>query len=420
VTTRFTVAIPTRNRSDTLQWALQTCTTQDYDDFEIIVSDNASSDDTKATVLDVADPRIRYVNTGRAVSMSENFEFALSHAGNGYVTFLGDDDGLLPGALAELGPILERLRSKAFTWSMQNYYWPGFFETQLANMLNMSLDQQPRVREVQSATVLREVRGFTTKYTALPSPYFGFVHSDVLEAARGQDGRFFHSITPDIYSGVAVASTIDSFHVSNRAYSLSGQSRHSSGASQVSGASDEDSAAARFVRENTLPFHPELTYSPSIPVLVAETFLQVRDNVGASADLSIDIATVLKAALADQNYLVSPAVRPETERTVRTIASQHGLTRFAEVQIRRAHRLLMPRTLLSVLRLIFVNNPVFDCSGSGARNIYDATLAFRRIEESYPSARSRRVATLLARAEKAKRILLTATASLRKRGASTS
>jgi hypothetical protein len=188
----------------------------------------------------------------------------------------------------------------------------------------------------------------------------------------------------------------------------------------VSGASDEDSAAARFVRENTLPFHPELTYSPSIPVLVAETFLQVRDHVGASADLSIDIATVLKAALADQNYLVSPAVRPETERTVRTIASQHGLTRFAEVQIRRAHRLLMPRTLLSVLRLIFVNNPVFDCSGSGARNIYDATLAFRRIEESYPSARSRRVATLLARAEKAKRILLTATASLRKRGASTS
>jgi hypothetical protein len=50
-------------------------------------------------VASFKDPRIRYVNTGKHLSMSHNWEFALSHVEKGYVTFVGDDDGLLPGAI---------------------------------------------------------------------------------------------------------------------------------------------------------------------------------------------------------------------------------------------------------------------------------------------------------------------------------
>ena len=46
---------------------------------DILVSDNFSKDSTEEVVGDIRDPRIRYVNTGKRVCMSHNWEFALSN-----------------------------------------------------------------------------------------------------------------------------------------------------------------------------------------------------------------------------------------------------------------------------------------------------------------------------------------------------
>ncbi len=83
---RLTVIVPTRERHDTLIWALKTCVTQDCDDLEILVSDNASVDETREVVASYDDPRIRYVNPGTRLGMSEHWEFALSHVQEGYVS----------------------------------------------------------------------------------------------------------------------------------------------------------------------------------------------------------------------------------------------------------------------------------------------------------------------------------------------
>ena len=48
---KMTVIIPTRNRANTLRYALLTCTAQAYEDLEIIVSDNCSDDDTEAPII---------------------------------------------------------------------------------------------------------------------------------------------------------------------------------------------------------------------------------------------------------------------------------------------------------------------------------------------------------------------------------
>ncbi len=44
---RFTIIIPTRERAATLEHALRTVTDQDFASLEIIVSDNASTDNTR-------------------------------------------------------------------------------------------------------------------------------------------------------------------------------------------------------------------------------------------------------------------------------------------------------------------------------------------------------------------------------------
>src|SRR5262249_50277228 len=84
--TKFTVIVPTRERADTLYYCLQTIIRQKYDNLEILVSDNFSHDNTEQVVRNIGDSRIRYVNTGRRLDMSRNFEFALSHVKNGWVT----------------------------------------------------------------------------------------------------------------------------------------------------------------------------------------------------------------------------------------------------------------------------------------------------------------------------------------------
>ena len=79
INNHFTVVIPTRERCDTLEHSLRTCVTQDYDNLEILISDNFSQDRTREVVESFNDKRIRYINTGKRLSMTDNFEFALSH-----------------------------------------------------------------------------------------------------------------------------------------------------------------------------------------------------------------------------------------------------------------------------------------------------------------------------------------------------
>ncbi|OZA21859.1 MAG: hypothetical protein B7X93_13530 [Hydrogenophilales bacterium 17-61-9] len=86
---KFTIIIPTRERADVLSGSLKTALMQEYDNLEILVSDNFSSDHTRDVVASFNDPRIRYVNTGKRLSMSHNWEFALSHVDGGWLTGRG-------------------------------------------------------------------------------------------------------------------------------------------------------------------------------------------------------------------------------------------------------------------------------------------------------------------------------------------
>ena len=53
----FTIIIPTRDRCDTLIHTIQTALSQDYENYRVIVSDNFSSDNTKAIISKIIDAR---------------------------------------------------------------------------------------------------------------------------------------------------------------------------------------------------------------------------------------------------------------------------------------------------------------------------------------------------------------------------
>src|SRR5262245_1422721 len=111
---RFSIVLPTRERADTLAVTLATVTSQAFPDFEVVVCDNHSSPPTAAVVEAArkSDPRVRYVRADRPLAMSDNWELALSHTRGEYICYLGDDDGLMPYALAEADRLLARARER--------------------------------------------------------------------------------------------------------------------------------------------------------------------------------------------------------------------------------------------------------------------------------------------------------------------
>jgi glycosyltransferase involved in cell wall biosynthesis len=95
-TALVSVCIPTYNRAAGLRRAVRSVQANDYGPLEIIISDNASQDDTEAMAreLAAADPRIRYFRHERNHGPTRNFQFAREQARGQYFMWCGDDDYL--------------------------------------------------------------------------------------------------------------------------------------------------------------------------------------------------------------------------------------------------------------------------------------------------------------------------------------
>ena len=88
------IGIPVYNGGERLAEALESALAQEYSPLEIVVVDNASTDDTRATVERFAarDRRIRYIRNARNVGGVENARRALAESRGRYFTWLFHDD----------------------------------------------------------------------------------------------------------------------------------------------------------------------------------------------------------------------------------------------------------------------------------------------------------------------------------------
>src|SRR5215467_7422479 len=98
----FSIVIPTRNRSHLLGGALKSALEQDFDDYEIVVVANNCQDNTREVVERLQTERVKYYATDRTLTMPANWEFAWTKASGQYITYLADDDALVPTALSFL------------------------------------------------------------------------------------------------------------------------------------------------------------------------------------------------------------------------------------------------------------------------------------------------------------------------------
>jgi glycosyltransferase involved in cell wall biosynthesis len=102
----FSVIIPVHNRAGLLRGAIQSVLVQTFQDFEIVVVDDGSSDNPQSVVSAFADPRIRFIrqdNQGGGAARNT----AIDAARGRYIAPLDSDDQFLPHHLAAMQALLE-------------------------------------------------------------------------------------------------------------------------------------------------------------------------------------------------------------------------------------------------------------------------------------------------------------------------
>lgn len=276
---KITVIIPTRERADVFASALRTVTAQDYADLEILVSDNFSGDATASIAQNTGDPRVKYINTGKRLSMTHNWEFAISHAAGDWITIIGDDDGLLPNALNEAAALIRTTGASAIQSATCRYRWPGHKNRRYGRMrIPMRTGYEIRDSKAWMSKVLSGRAG----HTDLPILYTGgFVGAAVLAEIKRVSGAVYKSRIPDVYSAFAIASVTPSYIYSHVPLGISGISRHSTGTDQLSiKTRSSESPSRKFLLEENIPFHADVPLTetgeipPSLQAIILESYLQ--------------------------------------------------------------------------------------------------------------------------------------------------
>ena len=76
---RVTVLMPTYNVAPYVREAIDSVMQQTYTDFELLVIDDCSTDDTVSVVRSIDDPRIHIVQNEKNVGLAKNLNRGLSH-----------------------------------------------------------------------------------------------------------------------------------------------------------------------------------------------------------------------------------------------------------------------------------------------------------------------------------------------------
>lgn len=381
----FTILFPTRERADVLVHSLRTAVEQEYPNLEIIVCDNDSRDNTRTVAESFCDKRIRYVNPGKRLSMSHNWEFGLSHVKSGWVTILGDDDAILPGALKRAAELAANTGLKSIRSNGCNYHWPSPIHGPYGLL---SINQKRGYEIRRTDTWLSKVMNGQANYSVLPMLYNGgFIHMSVIAEAKSITGDFFKSMTPDVYSAIAVSNIIDEYVYCHEALAINGASHHSGGSSFFRSAEADQSASSPssiFLSESNIPFHSDIPLTSrrlppiSIQALVYEAYLQAQPLTGRR------ISAAHPGKQSELILATAGVHRESVTAWLHDFCAYHSLP-FPIEKSSRSHGVGAAARWLSQTWNSAATTVIRGSSRTPLENVYSASRAAAQVSSSYPN-----------------------------------
>lgn len=104
---KVTVCLPTFNKARYLPAAIESVLAQEFHDYELLIVDDGSTDQTDQIVRGFVDSRIRYIRNAQNMGLVENWNRCLELALADHTIVFHDDDVMLPGLLHREMEVLE-------------------------------------------------------------------------------------------------------------------------------------------------------------------------------------------------------------------------------------------------------------------------------------------------------------------------
>jgi len=205
---KYSFVIPCKNGLPYVTSCINSILDQGFDDCEIVVSDNHSIDGT-AAILEEAfghNALVRVISPAKPLSMSGNFDFAISASQGDWISTLGVDDGVLPYFFEEMEYLTELLPdAEAFASKRAYFYWEGCEEV-YGNRAILFERNTSLKRGNSKKDSIRVLRGKMIYNETLQLYTGSVVHKSLIEKVRRRDPeeKLFRGSQPDIYSSWAL------------------------------------------------------------------------------------------------------------------------------------------------------------------------------------------------------------------------
>lgn len=194
----FSIVIPLYNKEKFIRETVDSVLSQDLEDFEIIIVNDGSNDDSVAQIEDISDNRLKIINqVNQGVGAARNT--GMSHTSFEWVAFLDSDDLWAPNHLSELKKIIEEFPlSGMVATSYKSFY----------------SNADIRVENVKSKTNVRSIDYFLepvvwTSATAIKKDTFKHL-GGFTDYKRGEDLEYWVRIA--LNYPVAISDRVTSYY----------------------------------------------------------------------------------------------------------------------------------------------------------------------------------------------------------------
>ena len=174
---KFNILIPTYNGSKTIIDTLKSILNQTYQNFQIIIQDDASTDDTLQIIKQLKSKKIKIYQNKKNLGYSKNLEKGRKNCQGDILFLMGQDDIMAKNALQQTHQAFQI--SKKIGAVPRPYYW--FFNTQINTPIRVKKQLNPKKDETLSINsdpkkiitmfhTLDQLSGlaYRTKYMATP------------------------------------------------------------------------------------------------------------------------------------------------------------------------------------------------------------------------------------------------------------
>ena len=323
---QFSIVIPTRQRHETLGSAIRSVLLQPFENFELIVMDNASSDETWQVVRQFQSPRLKYDRAPAVLPMNENWERGLRQCAGEYVFFLGDDDAIMPDGMTIASQILARMPLDVLAWNKYTYWWDNAISEFHRGRLFVHFNHE--FQNLDGLNLLDGYYQWRVGFGSLPGIYSAFVNRKLIQAVSDKAGGYYFAAgSPDVYSGVANAYFGKHIGMFQRGLSLCGNSGYSTGCSHFFRSKGAVRREAYYTDEGKTVgqlLHPSLIPTVNLEMNLADAQLRAKENLFPNdARFEFDVRAMLNAMAGGINR--DPASYDETLADIRNLAAKFSI-----------------------------------------------------------------------------------------------